>query len=226
MLVKNWMSKPAITIEADASMHNAIGLLKQHNIGMLPVMEGDRIAGIVTDRDLKRASPSDLNSLEIHDLVDLIARIKVKTLMTKEPITVPYNCTVEETAIKLFVNNISGVPVVDQVGRVIGVITKNDLFRVLISLTGITKKGIQLAFQLTDRPGAIREVTDMIRDYGGRIASILSTRERVERGQIKVYVRAYGLDIPTRRRLKEVVKEAVPLLYIIDHEENIREIFV
>jgi acetoin utilization protein AcuB len=219
------MSKPAITIESDATIKDAIGLLKKHTIHILPVMEGDRLVGIVTDPDLKSASVSDAASLEMHKLGDLIPRIKVKMVMNKEPITVPYDYTMEETAIKLFVHNISGAPVVDQVNKVVGVITKNDLFRVFISLTGISKKGIHFALKLPDRPGSIKEVTDMIRDHGGRIASVLSTREKIEKGYFKVYVRAYGLDSTARQRLKEAIKKTVPLFYIIDHTENVREIF-
>jgi acetoin utilization protein AcuB len=224
MLVKNWMSRPPITIDLNATMQDAIHLLRKHQIRMLPVMENDQLAGIVTDRDLKRASASDVASLELHELIDLISRIKVKMIMTKNPVKVPDDYTIEETAALLFVHNISGVPVVNQAGELVGVITKNDLFRVLISLTGISKKGIQFAFQLMDRPGAIKDVTDIIRDYGGRIASILSTQERVAEGSIKVYIRAYGLDLPSRQRLKDVIKEKIPVLYLIDHEEKIREI--
>jgi acetoin utilization protein AcuB len=225
MLVKNWMSKPAITIESDATIQDALGLLKKHSIHILPVMEEERLVGIVTGSDLKSASVSDVASLEIHDLLDLISRIRVKMVMNKEPISVPYDYTMEETAIKFFVHNISGAPVVDQVGKVVGVVTKNDLFRVFISLTGISKKGIHFAFKLPDRPGSIKEVTDMIRNHGGRIASMLSTREKIEKGYFKVYIRAYGLDSSARQRLKQTIKETLPLVYIIDHTENVREIF-
>ena len=82
MLVKNWMSKPAITIDIDAFMNDAIKLLKNHNIKMLPVMEKGRLVGIVTDRDLKRASASDATTLEIHELLYLISKIKIKEIMT------------------------------------------------------------------------------------------------------------------------------------------------
>jgi acetoin utilization protein AcuB len=56
MLVKNWMSKPVITADKNASMQDAAGLLKEHGIKMLPVMDNDKLVGVVTDRDLKRAS--------------------------------------------------------------------------------------------------------------------------------------------------------------------------
>ncbi len=225
MLVKHWMSKPAITINADATIQDAIGLLKQYEIRMLPVMENDQLVGVITDRDLKRASASDAAALDIYELADLISRIKVKTIMTKDPVIVPYDYTVEETAALLFVHNISGVPVVDQTEKLAGVITKADIFHVLISLTGIGKKGIQFAFKLMDRPGAIKDVTDILQDYGGRIASVLSTRERVGKGYVNVYIRAYGFDPVGRKRVKEVIKNKVPPLYVLDHEEKIREIY-
>ena len=141
MLVKNWMSKEVITIDADDSMSNAMDLLKKHDIRMLPVMKNGNLVGVVTDRDLKRASASDATTLEIHELLYILSKIKVKDVMTKEHITVSGDFTVEETAMLLLENKISGVPVVDEGGQVVGIITQNDLFRVLISLTGVDKRG-------------------------------------------------------------------------------------
>jgi acetoin utilization protein AcuB len=62
MLVKNWMSKPAITVNADAKLVDAINLLEKHEIHMLPAMKGTRLVGIVTDQDLKRAGVPDHTS--------------------------------------------------------------------------------------------------------------------------------------------------------------------
>jgi len=141
MLVKNWMSKPVVTIDANDGMNDAIKLLKKHNIKMLPVMEKDKLVGVVTDRDLKRASASDATTLEIHELLFLLSNIKIKEIMTKKSITVPFDYTIEETAEVLLRHNISGVPVNDHYGDIVGVITKNDLFRIIISMTG-EKKGV------------------------------------------------------------------------------------
>jgi len=224
MLVKNWMSKPAITIDADSSLKDAIWLLKQHKITMCPVMKFGLLVGIVTDRDLKRMSPSDVPSFEMHELIELISRVKVKTVMTQNPVTIPYDYTVEEAAELLLVHKISGVPVVDQAKKPVGVITKTDLFRALFALTGIHQKGIQFAFQLIDRPGAIRDITDILRDYGGRIASVLSTRGKAKKGFLKVYIHAYGFDPVSRQRVKEVIKDKAPPHYIVDHEAKTRTI--
>jgi acetoin utilization protein AcuB len=225
MLVKNWMSKPAITIDADASMHDAIKLLKNHNIKMLPVMEKGNLVGIVTDRDIKRASASDATSLEIHELLYLISKIKIREIMTKNPITVPQDYTVEETAEILLKHNISGVPVVDQFSDVIGTINQNDIFRILISLTGAEKRGIQFGVEIEDRPGSIKEVTDIIREYGGRMASILTSYDMAPEGYRRVYIRMYGIDRFKINKLKEAIGEKASLLYLIDRREVHRETF-
>ena len=225
MLVKNWMSKPAITIDADASMHDAIKLLKDHNIKMLPVMEKGNLVGIVTDRDIKRASASDATSLEIHELLYLISKIKIREIMTKNPITVPQDYTVEETAEILLKHKISGVPVVDQFSDVIGTITQNDIFRILISLTGAEKRGIQFGVEVEDRPGSTKEVTDIIREYGGRMASILTSYDMAPEGYRRVYIRMYGIDRFKINKLKEAIGEKATLLYLIDRREVHRETF-
>jgi acetoin utilization protein AcuB len=225
MLVKNWMSKELFTVDENDSMQDAAKLLKEKNVSLLPVMKRGNLVGVITDRDLKRASASDATTLEIHELLFLISKIKVKEIMSKEPVTVPFDYTVEETAELLLKKKISGAPVTNGQGKVVGVITKSDLFRALISLTGVGKRGIQFALQVEDRPGSIKEVTDIIRTYGGRLVSILSTYERVPKGYRKVYIRDYGVDRTKLERIKKELKEKASMLYMVDHRENKREIY-
>ena len=225
MLVKNWMNAPAVTIDAQSSMQDAINLLNKHGISMLPVMDGKRLVGIVTDRDLKKASPSDATTLDAHELLYLLSTVKVKDIMTKKPVTVPPDLTVEETAEILMVNKISGVPVVDKDGGVLGVITHTDLFKVIISLTGVGKRGIQFAFCLEDREGSILEVAQIIRQFGGRIVSLLTSYERAPAGYRNIYVRIYDFDRVKLEALKTALKEKAKLLYLVDHKNNTREIY-
>jgi len=225
MLVRDWMSKEVITVNAEDSMHNATKMLKEHRINILPVMEEDKLVGVITDRDLKRASASDATTLEIHELFYALLRIKIRDIMTKDPITVSPDFTVEETAEILLNNRISGVPVVNEVNDVVGVITKTDLFKVLISLTGIRKRGIQFAFLLEDRPGSIKEVADIFRKQGARMVSILSTYDDVQEGYRKVYIRIYDIERPNLKKLKEELKKDFKVLYMVDLRENKREIY-
>jgi len=219
------MSKNVITIDVDDSMQEAVKLMKQRDIRMLPVLKKGKLVGVVTDRDLKRASASDATTLDVHELLYLVSKIKVGNIMTKDPITVPQNFTVEETAVVLLKNKISGAPVVDQNGQLVGTITQTDLFRVLVSLTGVGKGGIQFAFQLEDRPGSIKEVADVIRLYGGRMVSILTSYEDVPDGYRKVFIRMHSIERVRLQQLKEELSYKAALIYMVDHRENIREIF-
>jgi acetoin utilization protein AcuB len=165
MLVENWMNRNVVTIDVNESMLEASKVIREHNIRMLPVLDKGKLVGVVTDRDLKRASPSDATSLEVHELLYLTANIKMEEIMTKNPITVPFDYTVEEAAEILLRNKISGVPVVGRDGNIVGTITQTDMFRVLISLTGIGSRGIQFGFLLEDQAGSIKEVADICGMY-------------------------------------------------------------
>jgi acetoin utilization protein AcuB len=225
MLVQNWMSKPAVTIDSAGSMQEAINLMKTQRISMLPVMEKGSLVGVVTDRDLKKASASDATSLEIHELLYLLSTIKIKDIMTPDPICVPPDFTIEETAELLMQHHISGVPVVDWDKGVVGVITHTDLFRVIISLTGVGKRGIQFAFCLEDRPGSILEISQVIRRFGGRMVSILTSYEKAPQGFRHVYIRTYNIDRHQLAPLKAALKEKAILMYMVDHRNNTREIY-
>ena len=225
MLVKNWMSKKVITVDVSDSMQDAIRLLKENDIRMLPVVQRGKLVGIITDRDLKRASASDATTLELHELLYLLSEMKVKHIMTKTPITVPFDYTVEETAEILLSNKISGAPVVDQKGKIVGTITQTDIFRALVSLTGLSKRGISFALKVEDRPGSVKNVADIIRKYGGRMASILSSYDLMPSGYREVYIRMYNIDRAKLPQLKEELREKATLLYMVDHRENKREIY-
>ena len=225
MLVKNWMSKNVITVDEKDSMQDAMKHLKEHDIRMLPVMKKGKLVGIITDRDLKKASASNATTLEVHELLYLLTKIKVKDIMTRDVITVPPDYTVEETAQVLQQNRISGAPVVDADGQLVGTITQTDLFRVLISLTGVGNGGIQFGIQVKDRPGSIKEVADVIRFYGGRMVSILTSYADVPEGYRKVYIRMHSIERSKLQKLIQDLSTKATLHYMVDRRENNREIF-
>ena len=226
MLVKNWMSKKVVTVHVNDTMQDAVKLQREHGIRMLPVMEQGELVGILTDRDMKRASASDATTLDVHELIHLVSTIKIKHIMTKNPITVPFDFTVEETAEVLLKNKIAGVPVLNHDKEIVGTITQTDIFKVLISLTGAGAKGLQFAFEAEDRPGSIKELADIIRKYGGRVVSILSSYDKVTLGCRKVYIRMFGINRSELSRLKDDLKEKATLLYMVDRREDLREIYL
>lgn len=226
MLVKYWMRKAVITVNVNDSMQEAISRMREYFVPLLPVIKDGELVGIITDRDLKRASASDATTLDIHELVYLLSNIKVGAIMTKSPITVRSDATLEETAYVLLKHKISGAPVVDERGRLVGTIGQRDLFRALISLTGFEKRGLQFAFKVEDRPGSIKEVTDVIRNYGGRLVSILTSYDRAPAGYRHVYVRAYNIDRSKVPEMLSELRNKTTVLYMVDHRDNKTEEFI
>ena len=225
MLVKNWMSKPAIIVNVDDSLMDAIKLLQKHEIQRLPVMAGARLVGIVTDQDLKRASAPDSTSSTSPKGLDHRTQKAVGEIMRPSPVTISENQTIEDAVELLLVHRVLGLPVVNHGNKLIGMISKTDIFRFILTIVGIGKDGLQIALELVDRPGCVKEVTDIMRDYGGRLGTVFSTRERAKRGHRQAYIRLYDIDRPSLLRLKEVLRDRVKMLYIINHREKMSEIF-
>lgn len=214
MLVNEWMSAGLITISPDASLSQAAGLMKKHGIRRLPVVDqAGLLQGILSDRDLKEASPSKATTLDAHERYYLFNELTVGACMTKSVITVSRNDTVERAAVLMLENKISGLPVMDN-GHPVGVLTLDDVARVLTVITGAYRGGTQFAFNLEDRPGSIKEVVDVVRRHGGRLVSLLSVYENADEGARKVYLRVAELPEHRLTALIQDLEHDFPLLYM------------
>jgi len=216
MLVKGWMTTDVITVDEDTPMMKASIIIKERNIRSLPILnKKGKLVGIVSDRDLRDASPSKATSLDVHKLNYLISTIKIEELMTTNVVVVRPDETVEFAAILMLENKISPLPVINDKSWLIGVITQTDMFRVLINITGVYTGGVQFAFSLEDRPGSIKEVADVIRACSGRVVSILSTRETAEAGRHNVYMRIRPLQGDKIKEMIKVLEEKFVVLYTV-----------
>jgi len=213
MPVRDWMSKDLITIDEDASIMKASQLMKQNNIQHLVVLRNGRLVGIVSDRDLKEAQPSKATTLDIHEMYAVLDKITVKSLMPKKLFTITPGETLEKAAGLMLKHNISALPVTDPRGILAGVISKGDIFRAFVSMSGIYQAELALGFELEDRSGAIAEVTTVIRAHGGRIVSILSGYERVPEGFLEVFIRAK--DVRDEEALKKELESKFKITYWI-----------
>jgi len=225
MLVKNWMNEKIVSIDEQRSISEAINVLKDYECTMLVVTKNGKQVGVVTDRDIKKATTSDVSTLDVFELRDIISKVKIKAIMTKNPVTVPLDYTIEETAEIFLREDISSVPVVDEKNQIVGEISQIEVFKVLISLTGIGKRGIQFAFLVEDRPGSIKNLTDIMRSYGTRMVSILTSYQNVKEGYRKVYIRVHTIDRKKLGELLNELKTQAIVLYMIDHREGRRAYF-
>ncbi|UCD88237.1 MAG: CBS domain-containing protein [Desulfobacterales bacterium] len=216
MLVKSWMSPDVISVDEDTPMMKASIIMKEKKIRCLPVVDKKgKLVGIVTDNDLRDASPSKATTLDMYELNYLLSTIRVSSIMTKNLVFVRPDETVEFAAILMLENKISALPVIHHNSSLVGIITQTDIFKALISITGVYTGGIQFGLSLEDRPGSIGEAADLIRSYGGRIVSILSTREMAEEGRYNVYIRTIPLPEDKIRSLVRELEGRFVVLYTV-----------
>jgi len=132
-LVKNWMATEVVTIHAWTTLPEAHRLMVANNIRRLPVVgEDGRLTGIVTLGDVRGAEPSQATTLSIWELNYLLTRLKIEEIMTRDPLTISPEATIGEAAQIMLDNKISGLPVTDADGRVLGIITESDIFRMVV----------------------------------------------------------------------------------------------
>ena len=110
MLVEKWMTRTPVTIEESDSLSMAMHVLKEKKIRRLPVLRKGKLVGIVTDRDLKAASPSEATSLDIWELHFLLGKLKIKDVMSKKLITITPKDTIEKAAMVMMERRIGGLP--------------------------------------------------------------------------------------------------------------------
>jgi acetoin utilization protein AcuB len=216
MPVADWMSKDLVTIDENTSIMKASKVMKQNEIRHLPVLRKGGLVGIVSDRDLKEATPSKATTLDIHELYYLLDSILVKDLMPKALFTIAPGDTVEKAAAVMLKHHISALPVVDPQGALAGIITKGDIFRAFVSISGIYQGPLAMGLELPDQPGYIKQVTDVIREHGGRIASILTRYEGAPEGFKGVYIRAK--QVKNEKALQQELESNHKILYYF-HEE-------
>ena len=222
MLIRDWMTSDVITVTPETSMFKAGKLMKERDIGRLPVVDGDRrVIGIVSDRDVKAASPSKATTLDMHEVYYLLSELKIKDIMTPNPVTVGELDTVEKVALLMLEKDIGGLPVVDADGKLIGIITQHDIFTVLVSITGVRSGGVQLAFLLPDKPGTMRPIFDTLREYQASVISVLSANNEDQKGERNVYVRIRPMERAQGDKLVEVLKQRFSLVYWVREEVHV-----
>lgn len=130
--VKDWMTPEVISISPDTTLPEAHRLMVDNQIRRLPVIREGRLVGIVTRGDIRGAEPSGATSLSIWELNYLIANLKIDKIMTRDPITITRDASIGEAARTMLDKKISGLPVLDSGGKVVGIITESDIFRLIV----------------------------------------------------------------------------------------------
>ncbi|RTZ93032.1 MAG: hypothetical protein DSY91_02765 [Deltaproteobacteria bacterium] len=182
MNVSAYMTKDPITVTKYTNIYDARKIMADHNIRRLPVIDGDRLIGIVSKTDILEASPPDLSEHSIHEFNYILSRMIVSEIMTKHPLTVTPDTPIEFAAKLMRKYKIASLPVIDE-GKLVGIITESDLFDAFIEIMGGNVKGSKLILTLEDKPGSLANATHIISRHNANIISVVSTRRGVKEGE-------------------------------------------
>lgn len=204
MHIKQWISFDVVSIDPDTSLLKCKSLFREHGVSRLPVVDKDnRVVGIVSNSDIKEFSPQNTTGLEILELLDLLGETPAKQIMTKNPRTINVNNSVENAAALMEQESVSCLPVVDDDGRLLGIITEWDIFKIFIKIVGVRTEGVQMSFVLPNRPGTLRAKLDVLKEHGARVVSVLSTI--ADNGMRNVTLRFQTQEPSTEKNLIEAL---------------------
>lgn len=172
MFVREFMTTPCVTIAPETSVPDALRLLRDRSIRRLPIVNRRGVlVGIVSDKDLLKAAPSQATSLSVWEISELLSNLRVDEIMTREVITVSEDTPIEEAAVLMADRKIGGLPVM-RGDAVSGIITESDLFKVLLTLLGGRREGVRLTVKVAGGKGVLAALAAAISEVGGDIQGI------------------------------------------------------
>ncbi len=201
MFVKERMTVNPITTTELTPIMEAGEILRKHNFTRLPVLKDGKIVGIITRDDLLKVSPSEATTLSVWELNYVLSKLTVKDAMTKNPVTIRPEATLEEAALIMRERNVGALPVVDDKGKLVGIITESDIFEAFLDLMGLKETGTRLTIDLENRIGVIADITETIKEHGISIVSMALFHRTSASGELVL-----RLDSPKSERLVEELK--------------------
>ncbi len=172
MLVGERMKQPVITIRPDVPVQDALNLMRKEHVRRFPVLDGHgKLVGLVTEKDLLNAQPSEATTLSVWEISYLLSKITVERVMSRKLITVTKDTPLEEAARIMADSKVGCLPVM-QGDDLVGIITETDLFRVFLELLGAREAGVRVTAALINQPGKLMDLVGVIYKLGGNIISL------------------------------------------------------
>jgi acetoin utilization protein AcuB len=192
MLVKDWMSPAPLTVSPETPVLEALRLLKERGFRRLPVVEGSKLIGIVTDKDLKDAMPSKATTLSVWELNYLLSKLTVREVMATNVLTVNSLETLEDAALRMQERKLGGMPVLDNAGALVGILTITDVLGALVRVLGLKEGGVRVTLEVPDQPGALGVAVEAIKP--SNILSVATAGLREGQRRFVLRVNGEGLD--------------------------------
>jgi acetoin utilization protein AcuB len=178
MFVSRSMTRKVISIDEDADILEAKDKMAEHRIRHLPVVTKDnRLCGIVSDRDIRSAMPSSvLDDPDCNMTQSRLAKIKVTQIMTKNPVTLSPQYTLQDALLLIQKKKVGAFPVVDEQGILKGILSTRDLIRAFINVLGIGEPGTLLCVLVEEKIGQMKKIVDAVTEEDISFGSILVAR--------------------------------------------------
>lgn len=162
MIIERRMTKNPVTCTPDMSIQDASDLMKKAHVHRLPVLDkSGRLVGVISEKDILKAQPSPASTLSAYESSYLLSKLTVKKIMSKDPVTVSKDTTVETAAALMVDHDLSCLPVLEG-SRLVGIVSKSDLFKILLEIFGSRISGTTLTFLVQDRKGILAEIMGRI----------------------------------------------------------------
>lgn len=211
MKVKNRMTTDIITLTPDTTVLRAMSIIQQKGIRHLPVVEGKKVVGMVTNLDIQRVSASDASTLSVYELNYLLDKIKVSQFMTKKVFTVDPDEPIEAAAKLIYDHKIGSLPVVKN-GELVGLLTSMDILETFIEVLGINEPSVRIQLELENRTGSVADAAKIFKDLGLYLVSAV-TLPKTEGLTRSTVFRVQPTDV---KKLKEQLLAAGPPIIAVD----------
>ena len=186
MFVINRMTKNPMTVTADTKVDEVAHLMKKHNFRRLPDVDDGKLVGFLSDSDLMRVAPSPATTLSRYEINSLLAKICVRDIMKKDVVSVNVDATIEEAALIMYKNKIGGMPVVSNMGAVVGVITETDIFKTFVDVMGLADGKTRITLEVTDKIGVVKDIAEIFGQAGVSIDSLITCKKEDNKYEIVI----------------------------------------
>jgi acetoin utilization protein AcuB len=180
MLVSEWMTRAVVSVGPDDRSSKAASLMAHRRIRQVPVVEDDKLVGLVTKSDLLRACPPDLNPFSLMGAVAEELARPIRQIMTSTPITVVPDEPIEGAARLLVDKRLNALPVASG-ARLSGIITGSDISRALLAALGAGAPGVRISFDVSDDEDVFTFVTNLAKKHAVRVVSVTAFEQDKQR---------------------------------------------
>lgn len=174
MLIRDVMTRDPVTVEPETLLIDAQEIMRKHKVRRLPVVENQELVGLITHDMVLEASPSQATSLSIYELHFILAKMKVRDIMIRDPKTLSPDTPLEKSLILSQDLGIRAFPVVEN-GKLLGITTHGDILRLLTRALGLREEGVRITIEgLGGRLGELKDIISIFDRHQAAVMSIMT----------------------------------------------------